>query len=717
MAHILKDSFLTCKLIAPGVIKALLLGPINKEEQIAFLLISDNVKIETLRIEKVTPISGGWSYDLRSYNELTLGHQYDIVLEGFGRVALDVTSAINFPHFDDDYFYDGPDLGAHYHLDFTTFKVWAPLASGVILKLEVKGEQKLLAMKRDLQGVYAITVTGDLDGAQYLYLVTNNGVTISVTDPYAFGSSQNGEWSIVIDFEKVALDLNNHKLPKFSNYTDAIIYETSVRDLTMDPLVPFKHKGRFLGMIETGIKSNAGHPVGFDYIKESGVTHVQLLPIYDFHTVDERDPARFYNWGYDPSQYFVPDGSFASDLGDPYSRIRDLKALVSAYHDAGIRIVMDVVYNHVYHAHLSVFEKVVPGYYFRRRKDGRMSNGSFCGNDIASERKMVRKLIIDSAVHWIKTYGIDGFRFDLMGIIDLETLRQLEQAVKAIKSDFMLYGEGWNMPTELPDGERGSLHNSDKIPNYAFFNDSFRDIVKGATADDRLKERGYLLGASSYRLGFKFAWAGSCLDLIFPSKFAAPNQSINYVECHDNGTLFDKMLLSNGSENLQIRLKRLKLINAATMLAFGIPFFHMGQEVGLSKNGDLNSYKSGDKVNRYDYRILDERHDLFKYFKDLVQLRKMLPFLRLDKANQIERSIEYDDLGESGVIIHYVDKKTISPYKAVMIMINPSLEDQYYELDDYMTLMFSDKGFVYPRGVKMRHIMVEALSLLVFVWD
>ncbi|HOJ45384.1 MAG TPA: type I pullulanase [Bacilli bacterium] len=710
----MKDSFLSCKLIGPQQIKAMLFGPLNKEEKHPFLLVTDHKKIETLRIEKVTPVTGGWTFDLRSYSELELGHQYDIVLEGFTRSALDIGNAIYFPDFDDKYTYNGNDLGARISEFNTTFKLWAPLASNVILKLVVDHSERLIAMTRSNQGIFETSLAGNLDGATYVYLVTNNGLTVEATDPYAFGSTLNGEMSVVVDFAKLDVPLYQDELPKFGKYTDAIIYETSVRDITSDPLTNIKHKGRFLGMIESGVKTEKGHPVGFDYLTSLGITHLQLLPIYDFQTVDERDPGRFYNWGYDPQQYFVPDGSFASDLSDPYSRIKDLKALVSAYHKQGIRIVMDVVYNHVYHAHLSVFEKIVPSYYFRRRKDGRLSNGSFCGNDVASERPMVRKLILDSAVHWVQTYGIDGFRFDLMSNIDLTTSKLLEKTIKAIKPDFMFYGEGWNMPTELKEEDRSSMYNCDKLPNYAFFNDSFRDIVKGATMDDKLKERGYLLGASSYRLGFKFAWVGSCLDLIFPAKFKHAHQSINYVECHDNGTLFDKMLVSNGQEPLAVRLKRLKLINAATMFAFGIPFFHMGQEIGLSKGGDLNSYKSGDKVNRYDYRVLDERYDLYEYFKDLARLRRDLPFLRLDKANLIEKMTRFDDLDESGIIIHYADIKALAPYKRFFIMINPSMEDHYYQLDEYMLLVFSDKGYVANRNVKMKDIMIEALSLLIF---
>jgi len=710
----MKDSYLSCRLTAPQQIKAVLHSPLAKDEKTAFLLITDDVKIETLRTEKITPMTGGWSFDLFSYSVLELGHKYDIILEGFGRTPLVVTNALYFHDFEAKYTYEGDDLGAYYTPTRTRFTLWAPLASQVMLRLETNPVTIILMTRQD-KGIYRHDLAGDFDGMRYVYLVTNNGITVSVTDPYAFGSTQNGGQSVVVNFSKLDIHLYEETLPDLPSYTDAIIYETSVRDITSDPLTSVKYKGRFLGMIEEGVTSEKGHPVGFDYIVKSGITHVQLLPIYDFQTVDERDPSRFYNWGYDPQQYFVPEGSFASDLTDPYSRLIDLRKLVSAYHSRGIRIIMDVVFNHVYHAHLSVFEKVVPDYFFRRRRDGKLSNGSFCGNDVASERPMVRKLIVDACIYWVKTFGIDGYRFDLMSNIDMMTMRILESKLRAIKPAIMLYGEGWNMPTELPEGQRSSLDNSDKLPPFAFFNDSFREIVKGGTMDDKLKERGYLLGANSFRLGFKYAYVGSCLDLIFPAKFEKANQSINYVECHDNGTLYDKLAISNAGETQVQRLKRIKLLNAVTMLAYGIPFFHMGQEIGLSKQGDLNSYKSGDKVNKYDYRVLDERYSMYTYFSDLAKVRRTFRALRCHEPAVIEAMIRFQDVGDGGLLIDYSDQGLLAPYRNLIIMINPTLEDQYFTLSEYMTLAFSDKGWVYDRDVRMKDVMIEALSLLVFV--
>jgi pullulanase len=454
--------------------------------------------------------------------------------------------------------------------------------------------------------------------------------------------------------------------------------------------------------------------VGVDYIRSLGVTHVQLMPIYDFATINEFDPKSTYNWGYDPVQYFVPEGSYASELSDPYSRIVDLKALVRSFHQAGIRVNMDVVFNHVYQYEYSNFEKVVPNYYFRRTRDGRISNGSGCSNDVATERPMIRKMIVDACVYWLEEYGIDGYRFDLMGLMDIETMKQIEEEVRAIKPNFMLYGEGWNMMTVLPHEQKAMMDNAFSLPNYGFFNDSFREIVKGGSFEDKLREPGYILGAGHYRLGFKFAYVGSCINLIFPAKFLTAKQSINYVECHDNGTLFDKIAISNGHEDERTRLKRVMLANAAVMLSFGIPFFHRGQEIGLTKYGDSNSYRSGDKINKFDYSILDERAEMATFFKALTDLRKDCPFLRLEQRKDIEKMIEFEDLDHDAISIEYVDTEHLAPYQKFKVIINPSTETLFYALEDYQKIIFNTAGYAQAKmDTYVKNVMVAPVSLLI----
>jgi pullulanase len=711
----MKNTFLSCKLMSPNRIRAILISPFNKEDRQHFYLQIDNDQVQTLSIDHVKTIHNGWIYELASYQDIILGHDYKVVLEGFLTVPLDVTNCIYFENFDEQYSYNGDDLGAICSLKSTSFAVWAPLASSCTLILFDQNVPSRHLMMRDLHGVYRFTINKNLDGIGYLYEVINNGLTFQVTDPYGKGSSPNGTHSVVIDFSSININLNENNLPSFDKYTEAIIYETSVRDMTSDPQTTIKNKGKFLGLVEHNRKTSQGHPIGYDYIVQSGVTHLQLMPIYDFKTIDENDPLKFYNWGYDPQQYFVPEGSYASDVNNPYSRIIDLKKMVAAFHDKGIRIVKDVVFNHVYQYHLSTFEKIVPGYYFRRLADGKISESSMCGNDIASERPMVRKLIIDASLFWVKEYGIDGFRFDLMGIMDIDTIKLLIKKIRAIKNDFIFYGEGWDMPTNLPVHQKANINNAKQIPEIAFFNDAFREIVKGGSMEDNIENRGYGLGATSHLLGFKFAYVGSCLDLVFPSKFPHANQSINYVECHDNMTIFDKLSISNRDENLSSRLKRIKLLNALTMISYGIPFFHKGQEIGLSKHGDHNSYKSGDKINRYDYAVLDERYHMFDYFVELTKLRKKHRFLHLQTAAEIEKTVRFHDENDGLLRIEYINKELIKPYKKFTIYINVNNHPYDIELEQPYRLLFAEFGFTKDNQTPISKLTIPPIVMYVLV--
>lgn len=703
---------LKCVLTSPTNIKAYLYSPLNKETYQKFMLLTDRVNYETLRIVKVSAFAGGWVYDLQSYNEIILGHQYEVILEDFQTVSLDVSLAINFLKFEDNYYYSGQDLGATYTPKQTSFVLWAPLASQVEVCLLINNQWIAHSLIREEFGIFRLNLTGNYDGVVYHYLVTNSGVTSQVTDPYAKGSTPNGENSVVINFQRLKIDLNEKYLPPINNYTEAIIYETSIRDFTSDPQTDIQHKGSFLGFVEEGRVNNEGHSVGFDYLKKLGITHVQLLPIYDFKTVDELYPQRFYNWGYDPQQYFVPEGSYASEVDNAYSRLQDLMTMVAELHKTGIRVVQDVVYNHVYQAPFSVFEKIVPGYYFRRKKDGRMSNGTFVGNEVASEKLMIRKMIIDACIYWVTQFGIDGFRFDLMGIMDRKTLDELKEAVRHIKPDFIFYGEGWNMPAELPEKDRGSMNNAQKLLDFAFFNDSFRETVKGGSMDDNLGSKGYLLGNTDLRTSFKYTYLGSSSDLIFPAKFMHSAQSVNYVECHDNGTLFDKLAISNQDEPIEVRYKRLALLNAVTMLAFGIPFFHQGQEIGKSKKGDLNSYKSGDKINRLDYSVVYQQPQLLKYFQDLVIIRKHFTIFKLTNPDDIEKHVQFIDLPEGGIVVRYKTKPFDEDYTSLIAVFNPSLNASFLDLKGEYQILFDQNGEHLTREILTTKMYIPPITFI-----
>lgn len=677
-----------------------------------FTFIVNGVARVVLQIAKKSVHDTTVTFELHGFPDLELGNRYAIADEHFNEANLSLAFLLEDSSFEDDFYYDGDDLGSRYSSKETTFALWSPLACAVSLKYIHLEETHIVPMIRTKKGVYRATIEGDIEKAQYHFLVNIDGVVRETIDPYAKASTQNSLASIVVDFEKLKVNMQRDKLPPFVSYCDAIIYETSVRDLTSSEGTNIIHKGRFLGMTEKDKVSESSYAVGLDYIKKIGVTHVQLLPIYDFATVDETNPNARYNWGYDPIQYNVPEGSFASILEDPYSRIRDLKKLVATYHLNGIRIVMDVVYNHMYDMKGSAFEAVMPGYYFRRGKNGSLSNGSFCGNDIASEKKMARKFIVDSCLFWINEYGIDGFRVDLMGIIDIQTMQEIEEKCLAIRPDFMIYGEGWNMPTELEEHKRSTMYNYTSLPGLGFFNDQFRDIIKGKTSNDELYKKGYLTGDSSFLELFKFVYLGSACSYGRNPSFLAPGQSINYLECHDNNTLFDKVAVCCKEENIEQQLRRVALMNVVNILAFGVPFLHMGQEIGLSKFGDHNSYKSGDRINQFDYSKIDNRKLMLKLVRDAIKLRKKHSFFRESNPYKICQMVTFHNLDNGGVMIDYVDKEAIAPFRNFKIILNPSLRTIYHSLGDYYKVIFNEAGLL-PEDMFSQSLMVNGLTLVI----
>ena len=579
----------------------------------------------------------GLTFDFTSDVIFQLGIAYMIVIESFGSQPLSLDALMLEPSFERQYTYAGDDLGANYGLAATTFKLWAPLATQVLLKLyEDDRITAIYIMDRADHGVYQSLVQGNLDGVAYRYEVTNYGQSVDTLDPYGIGSSRQARYSVVINLDKTAMPMHDEALPRFSRYTDAILYEAHVRDLSIDPHTNIQHKGRFLGMIEPNRKHKLGHAVGFDYIKNLGITHLQLLPVNDYRSVDEDHVDRDYNWGYDPYQYFAVEGSYASELDDPYSRIIDFKKVVASYHQIGIRINVDVVFNHVYEFQHSIFERVVPGYYFRKTEAGTMANGSFCGNDVATEKPMVRHLIVQAALSWVKLYHIDGYRFDLMGMIDRQTMQMIKEKIHTIRPDFMLYGEGWNMPTPLPQSEKCITEQSPILPYLAFFNDSFRNTVKGGNFEHDALEPGLATGHLGLLNSLPFLMHGSCLSVLHTPKVTYPHQSINYVECHDNGTFYDKLKQCNPRENLATYQARIILAHALVLLAQGVPFIHMGQEVAGTKYGHHNSYNAGDRYNQFDYARVHEHAYTLRAVQNLIAIRKQYPNLRDDHHRHLQ---------------------------------------------------------------------------------
>lgn len=678
-----------------------------------FTLIEDGIAKEVPLIIKEKPSNSLVEYELKLNNPLVLGHDYKLSDENY-----QVTSLITLPLLEEDFFdelytYNEHDLGITYYEDHCEFKLWSPLASSAKVVYIINDTTHEVKMTRLDKGIYYASIKGNLELAKYLYQVIIDGEERISPDPYAIASTQNGTHSVVISLEKTrSIPKNNEYLPEFKKYTDAIIYETSVRDLTIYQDTDVVHKGRFLGVIEKCRRSSSGALVGLDHLIKLGITHLQLLPIFDFATVDETDPQRLYNWGYDPAQYNVPEGSYASNLEDPYSRIIDLKTMISELHKNGIRVNMDVVYNHMYDRIKSPFEVLCPGYYFRKDKNGNLSNGSFCGNDLATDKPMVRNFIVDSCLYWLQEYGVDGFRFDLMGIIDIDTMNIILEKCKELRPDFMIYGEGWNMPTFLPDYQKSMMGNADKLPNIAFFNDAFRDIAKGKTGESEEAIKGYLLGQENYIEGFKFVYMGSSIDYCFSPMFNSFAQSINYVECHDNATLYDKIQVACQSESHEQRLRRVTLINEVIMLSYGIPFIHMGQEVGLTKYRMHNSYCSGDKYNQFDYQKLTDRKWMVKCMNDIIQIRKMHSFLRYENKEDLKGLFRFENLDNGGLLIDFIDEEKIAPYKNFKIFINPSTRTIYYNLQEYYQVLFNEAGRLKDE-MYSQSLMINGLTVVI----
>ncbi len=537
---------------------------------------------------------------------------------------------IDFSQIDKEFATD-KELGAIYTPERTIFRVWSPLAERISVNLYRTAVSnapfKSLPMVSE-NGVWTVAEEGDLNGTYYTLSVTIDGRELETIDPYAKSAGANGRRGMIY---APALT----EPPRPAPFTpvpksEAVICELHVRDFSMDESADFKARGKYAAFTERGVTNRHGDPAGLDYLAGLGITHVHLLPVFDFASVDETAKRPAYNWGYDPLNHFCPEGSYSSDANDGFARVRELKALINALHERGIGVIMDVVFNHVYDVEKSPMNVVFPGYYFRRDEKGRLSNGSGCGNEFASERVMARKLICDCLCHWLTEYKVDGFRFDLMGLLDIDTLNLCAKRLKEINPAVLLYGEGWTGgASPLPEEKRGTIANSAKIPDYSLFSDEFRDCVKGSVFSD--EDRGYVNGSAEYRAELmKSAFAGG----------VDPIQRINYVECHDNLTFRDKLALSMPESSEEERIAADKLGAALVLLSRGVPFIAAGQELLRSKplpggGFDHNSYKSPDSVNSLKWENAAACRCVMEYYKGLIAIRRRFPEFRAGAAGEI----------------------------------------------------------------------------------
>ena len=703
-------SYLKAKLTSFRKINVVIFTDIPRPEKITFCLYKDEKLVHKEVVSRFTSINNVNLFELNLNEDYELGRHYRLICESLIATDIDASEAIYFPDFDDKYFYEGDDLGNNYSKEATEFVVWTPLSSATFLKLiDLNNKETLHQMKRENGGVYRLKIEGDLLNYKYHYIVNNNGVVSEANDPYAKGVSINSEYSVVIDLSTLKRD-NIKPKTKISNYVDASIYETHIRDINEGNFNNVKNKGKYVGFVETGCKTKGGHPAGLDYIKYLGVSHVQLQPVLDFYSVDDIKTSNWYNWGYDPISFFALEGSYSLHPEDAMERIKELRYLVDEMHRNDLRVVLDVVYNHIYHYETSDFENLVPHYYFRnRKKNYLLANASGCGNDIASERRMVRKIICDSVRYLFTYFDIDGLRFDLMGLLDIKTVKECYKIAKSIKEDIMFYGEGWNMGVELSEEEKASKDNQDKLLEFAFFNDTYRDIVKGPGSPYNLHEKGYICGNTSYAYGLDYAFHACTLPLSYQPMFNTANQSLNYLECHDNNTLFDKLLVSNKEEEERVLLDRVSLANSILLLSFGIPFIHMGQEIGQSKDGLDNTYNMT-RVNSLDYRLVDERFEMVDRFRLMNILRRKLSYTSLFNPEDIKNVFEVSHW-DNGIYALSVKKKDVdNKEEKLLILINPTVNSISFELDDYYKVL---KGDINDKFVNIKNGFLPGCKTLI----
>lgn len=647
---------------------------------------------------------------------LDLSKTYIVEIENYGQKPVVPTSIFDSTYFIENYTYDGNDLGAIIDGNSTTFKVWAPTASRVVLNLFENGNggsaYKTIDMTRGEKGVWSHKETGCGHGVYYTYSVTTSVGTQEAVDPYAKAAGLNGNRGMVVDLDQTNPDnwTDTNFDSGIKSYSDAVIWEVHVRDFS-NKITSSNYKGKYLAFTERGLVNSKGVPVGIDYLVELGITHVHLLPVYDYATVDESKPDEQFNWGYDPKNYNVPEGSYSTDPYNGEVRIKEYKQMVQALHDAGIGVIMDVVYNHTYDANSS-FNKIVPYYYYRYTATGANSSASGCGNDTASERYMFGKFMVDSVSYWAEEYNLDGFRFDLMGLHDLYTMQKVESAVHTINPQAVIYGEGWTMGSTITNVPQANQTNISKITPtnnaigaIAVFNDAIRDGLKGSVFQTTSK--GYISGLSTGEVinKVKFGISGGSLQGI---GWTVKNAMVvNYMSAHDNHTLWDKLALSNPENTDAEKAKMNRLGATILMISKGMPFIHAGEEMLRTKDGDENSYKSSDAVNNIDWEALvpgSEQYTTMLYYKTIIEMRKNHDIFRSTSGAVV---VSFETLANGAMVVNFKDNTSS---KRAVVIINPTSQALSYNLSGnwYDALGQNEEGVT-------GSTQVEAITVSVYV--
>ena len=707
-------------------ISAKFTGEITQDLNTYFTLTGPNGEVKIAEVQA----DANNVYKLILSAELDGTKKYTITCDG---TEYNVVMPIIFSteKFEEKYTYTGNDLGATYTKDKTTFRVWAPTADSVAVRLYKSGNPnaadaiETIPMTADVNGTWVVEKSGDLNGVYYTYIVEVGGTKDEACDPYARTTGVNGKRAMVIDLDSTDPEgWENDKDPNAGKtFNDAIIYELHVRDLSVDENSGITNKGKYLGLIETGTTNGKGMATGLDHMKELGITHLHLLPVYDYGSVDEsRLSTPQFNWGYDPVNYNVPEGSYSTDPTNGEVRVKEFKQMVQGLHNNGISVIMDVVYNHVYNASEFCFNKIVPQYFTRINPNGSYSNGSGCGNDTATERSMVKKYIVDSVNYWVEEYHIDGFRFDLVGLMDTEVINEIVKTVHEKHPNVVFYGEGWTMSTDVKKYgyTMATQTNSTQTPGFAYFSDTIRDGLKGSVFNS--KEKGYVSGANG-----KATTIEKCFIGLAPSWCKTPAQSINYASCHDNNTLIDRITMSTEGSSRADQVKMNNLAAAIYMTSQGIPFMQAGEEMLRSKvkedgSFDENSYSSSDAVNNIKWAELNDKEvkQVFEYYKGLIAFRKEHAALRMTTAEDTQKYITTQTGLDKNVTAFLIDGSYEGEVADnIFVIFNPNAEKTTVALPegDWNVYVSGNKAGVQALKTVSGEVTVDAITAMVLCQD
>lgn len=649
-----------------------------------YFLIVNKKNFFRLKWHKKVDLQSHFMYEFYCEN-VEFYNEYSLMISQGMVFPLQIGLVTKTKVFEKKFAYGGP-LGAIYHHNYTDFNLYAPTAIDCYLAIN----DKFYKMTKTYYG-FNIKMKGNYDGYLYNYLLKQNGSYFKITDPYGLSANANHEKSAVINLDKINVLANQNSC---EHKTDMFIYELSVRDFTSSKTSYVKNKGKYLGLVEEN-KDTKKLNRSFSYLKNLGITHLQVMPCLDFGTINEMATSLNYNWGYDPISFFTLEGSYSTNPKNPYSRIEEFCHMVSTCHKNSLGVILDIVDNHVFDIDNSVLNITVPNYFFLVDDSGNYTNSSGCGNDFDSSKYMAKRMIVDQAKLFAKYYKIDGFRYDLMGLMTKEAIDEVVLQTKKINPLFTVYGEGWNINSNTSE-IKATIDNAKLLPEVSFFNDVFRNTLVGEVND--INALGYF---SNLNLYYRFVNVFLACTTEYDNKILFDNvkSSINYIECHDDYTLYDRLksIYKNDEEKI---METAKLILSINILALGIPFIHAGEEFLSSKEGFRNTYNLGDNINQLNYDRKDKYHSLVNYLEDLIKLRKENEEFRWLDMNKIA-SYKFNRTSE-GVLKFSLD--------SVIMCINVSSQDFNLSFDKAVQVLFNDKKV----NALQKNIFLKKKTILIY---